>query len=410
MPHRILHILSQRPSHTGSGTTLDAIVRLAGEAGYEQHAIVGTPGDDPSPAVGNLPGDHIHPLVFDQPPVDYPLPGMSDVMPYPSSRFSELTDEQVYAYRRSWRAHLSDVILRVQPDLIHSHHVWLLSGMIRDVAPRTPVVTHCHGTGLRQLRQCPQFVAKVQAGCRRNDHFFALHGLQAEEIAQRLNIPADRITVVGAGYREDIFHTQVPAPELPAKANRSLVYAGKLSNAKGVPELLSAVESLASDLPDLHLHIAGGGAGEEANVIIGRINQLSSHVTWHGQLPPAQLAELLRGASVFVLPSFYEGLPLVVAEAIACGCRVVATDLPGTRYFAEQLPGVVKLVQPPAMESIDRPRAAALRAFRESLSNTVARAVEQTESFDAARLAAPFTWREVFGRIEVVWNRLLPEA
>ena len=407
MPHRILHILSQRPSHTGSGTTLDAMVRHANAAGYEQHVIVGVPLDDASPQVGELPADHIHPLAFGEPPLDFPLPGMSDVMPYPSSRFSELTDEQVHAYRRRWREHLSDVIARVQPDLVHSHHVWMLSGMIRDVATRTPVATHCHGTGLRQLKQCPRFVGKVQAGCRRNDHFFALHPQQADEIARRLNIPPQRVTVVGAGYREDVFHAQAPATGSRARSNSSLVYAGKLSHAKGVPQLLDAVASLTSEWSDLHLHIAGGGAGDEADVIVRRIEQLSSHVTWHGQLSPAELADLLRSASVFVLPSFYEGLPLVVAEAIACGCRVVATDLPGTRHIAGQLGDVVQLVRPPEMESVDRPRAAALPAFCQELSAAIVRAVHREHDFDAAKLAAPFTWGEVFGCIESVWCGLL---
>ena len=403
MTRRILHILSQRPSHTGSGVTLDAIVRQAAAAGYEQHVIVGVPHDDPVPAVGNLPRECIHPLVFGTPPLDFALPGMSDVMPYPSSRFSALTDEQVNAYRRAWRAHVQAVVEQVQPELIHSHHLWMVSGMLRDVVPRTPIVTHCHGTGLRQLAQCPQFAGKVLSGCRRNDHFFALHRQQAEELARLLDNDHEHVSVIGAGYREGIFHAQ----EILREESPTLAYAGKLSLAKGVPQLLDAVEILREDMSDLHLRIAGAGTGEEADRIIERIEQLSANVTWHGQLSPEQLAELFRRCRVMVLPSFYEGLPLVLVEAIACGCRAVATDLPGIRQIADAIPGVVELVPLPKMQTIDQPVVGELPAFVSELCQALRRAVSQESLRLDATLTEPFTWGEVFSRIEHIWRKLL---
>ena len=66
---------------------------------------------------------------------------MSDVMPYRSSRFSALNPRQIEAYRDAWLRHLRDVIAETRPDVIHSHHVWLLSSVLRDVAPETPIRT-----------------------------------------------------------------------------------------------------------------------------------------------------------------------------------------------------------------------------------------------------------------------------
>ena len=47
-----------------------------------------------------------------------------------------------------------------------------------------------------------------------------------------------------------------------------------------------------------------------------------------GRLSDAELVRAMQRAQAFVLPSLYEGLPLVLVEAAAAGCRIVATALP----------------------------------------------------------------------------------
>ena len=101
-------------------------------------------------------------------------------------------------------------------------------------------------------------------------------------------------------------------------------------------------------------------------------------VTFEGKLPQPDLAHLYNASDVFVLPSFCEGLPLVVVEALACGCKVVVTDLPGLRpWVTSQMPGApVVYVEPPAMVSCDEPEAAALPAFEERLAAALVKAAE----------------------------------
>ncbi len=64
MKGRVLHVLSQRPGRTGSGVTLDAMVRQAARAGWHQAAIVGVPAATENPTIGDLPPDAIHPVLF----------------------------------------------------------------------------------------------------------------------------------------------------------------------------------------------------------------------------------------------------------------------------------------------------------------------------------------------------------
>ena len=61
---RVLHLLSQRPSRTGSGITLDAIVRHASDSGWDQRAVVGVPVDDTQVEVGGLARDRIETVTF----------------------------------------------------------------------------------------------------------------------------------------------------------------------------------------------------------------------------------------------------------------------------------------------------------------------------------------------------------
>ena len=177
----------------GSGITLDAMVRHAADVGHEQRVVVAVPDHDPHPEVGGLAGDQIHSLVFGDRPLDFAVPGMSDVMPYPSTRFSELTDGQLNIYRREWSDHLRPIVDDFKPDIIHSHHVWLMSGLLKDVAPDIPIVTQCHATGMRQMELCPHLIDEVRRGCSRIDAFAVLHRGHAEALRRCLGITDDRI-------------------------------------------------------------------------------------------------------------------------------------------------------------------------------------------------------------------------
>jgi glycosyltransferase involved in cell wall biosynthesis len=411
MNRRVLHLLSQRPAFTGSGITVDALVREAARHGWAQRVVVGTPAVDPRPDVAGLPPEHVRPLRFGEGGLDFALPGMSDVMPYPSSRFAALTAAQLDRYRRAWRSHLAAVVEEFRPAVIHSHHVWLLSSLVKDVAPDIPVVTHCHATGLRQMRLCPHLAGEVRAGCARNETFVVLHEGHAGELRDALGVAPERIREVGAGYREEIFRGRIRASRRPT----DVVYIGKYSPAKGLPWLLDAVTRLAPWYPSLILHVAGGGAGAEADALRVRMESMGALVRLHGQLSQERLAGLLRRCAVAVLPSFYEGLPLVLVEALACGCRVVATRLPGVAHrIAPHFGTAMMLVEPPRLRSVDEPVPDDLPRFVDDLTATLANALADAACHDEPALPPEaletFTWRTVFRRVEEIWREMAGRA
>jgi len=403
MSPKVLHVLSQRPSRTGSGITLEAVVRLAEQGPWAQAAVVGVPAGDANVPVGLLKPEAIHPLRFQDPsnlsaPADlnFPVPGMSDVMPYPSTVFSTLGAKELSDYRRAWTQHLKNVVRKFEPDLIHSNHIWLLSSLLKDVAPHVPVITTCHATGLRQLELCPHLADEVIAGCRRNDHFFVLRRDHASDLSGILGVTGNKISLAGVGFRDEIFHADEET------SRNGLLYVGKFSNAKGLPWLLDAFEKLNRKQPNLRLHIAGDGSGPEAEVLRTRMKALAPAVVMHGMLDQENLARLMRRCRVCVLPSFYEGVPLVLVEAAACGCKLISTRIPGVvEQIAPILGNILRMIPLPRLMRVDQPVVEDLPQFTEDILDAISSSLEAPES-QIPNLDY-FTWNAVYHRVEAVW-------
>jgi glycosyltransferase involved in cell wall biosynthesis len=405
MIERVLHILTQRPGLTGSGVTLDALTRCAAADGLEQLALVGVP-EGADDGVAGLPPGRVRPLRFESGELPFAVPGMSDVMPYPSTVFADMDPGRIALYRRAWRDHVASAVAALRPQVIHCHHLWLVGAMLKDLAPDVPVVGHCHATGLRQMALCPHLADGVRAGCRRNERIAVLHAGHAAQVARELDVPPARIRVVGAGYRDDVFGCRDGGPR-----GDSIVYVGKYSAAKGLPSLLDALDVLGVDRPAAVLHVVGDGAGEEAEALRERMRRLAPRVVLHGTLSQDALAELMNRCAVCVLPSFYEGVPLVLAEALACGCRLVCTDLPGVRdQLAGPFAGALDLVPPPRMAGVDRPRREDLPGFVAALATALDAALARPPLGDPD-LALPgalarFSWTAVYRRVAEIWREV----
>jgi glycosyltransferase involved in cell wall biosynthesis len=401
---RILHILSQRPDSTGSGIYLQAMVREAAARGHANFMIAGIQYDREAELDG-IEADQCRFVRFNGGDIAYRIPGMTDIMPYPHTRFRDLSAADLKAYEAVFTRVLTKTVARFSPDIIHSHHLWLLSSLTRRLFPEIPLVVSCHGTDLRQFRNCPHLRARVLAGCARLDAVLALSAAQKADIQEIYGLPPEHVVVVGAGYDDQRF---VPGPK-PVPPPVEFVYAGKFIRAKGLPWLLRALGRMAA--PDWRLHLVGGGSGEEHAECLRLADALGDRVVVHGQVPQARLAVIFRQAHVFVLSSFFEGLPLVVLEALASGCRVVATDLPGVQAVAAGLPDeYLTRVSPPRLHNLDQPHAGDLPAFEEDLARALARQMTVTRAqpeIDLATIADPltaFSWRGIFARIEPIYR------
>ena len=406
---KVLHCLSQIPGKTGSGVYLQALVREGHKLGLEQWVICGVPASMPKVEIEHLADHHIFPIVFGAPDLPFPVAGMSDVMPYPSSRFSSFDQDFLTRYERAFATKVQEVVKKIHPDIIHSHHLWLMTALIRRLFPEIPLVTTSHGTDLRQLHLADHLALRVIAGCQEVDKVMALNEEQKKKIMELYALDDQQVVVTGSGFRNDLFNTNLcsKGPQI------TLIYAGKLSRAKGLPWLLEAVELIDEDIT---LAIAGGGEGEEAKKIRQQARSLAPKVHLLGALSQEELAAEFKKAHIFVLPSFYEGLPLVLLEALACGCRVVITDLPGINEICpkEALDaGLITLVPLPELSGPDVPKADDLPRFVQNLRDAINKQINEARQQQAScylPLAAALqknTWDHIFSRVMAIYQEVL---
>jgi colanic acid/amylovoran biosynthesis glycosyltransferase len=133
-----------------------------------------------------------------------------------------------------------------------------------------------------------------------------------------------RIKVVHCGLDTTMF----PDPSPPA-GRRRLVTIGRLVEQKGQLLLIEAMAQASKTFPDLHLTIIGDGVlrGEIERAI--RHARLERNVTMPGWLDEQAVRRELADADALVLPSFAEGLPVVLMEAMASARPVITTRIAG---------------------------------------------------------------------------------
>lgn len=116
--------------------------------------------------------------------------------------------------------------------------------------------------------------------------------------------------------------------ELGIPADAPLLGLGaRLEPQKAIEHLIGAMQLLRRDLPAAHLLIAGEGSLEKD--LRRRTEELDQSANVHFLGVRPDMREILRALDIMVLPSDWEGLPMIVLEAMAAGCPVVASNVGG---------------------------------------------------------------------------------
>lgn len=163
-----------------------------------------------------------------------------------------------------------------------------------------------------------------------------------------------KVHTITNGFNASIFH---PQPQDAARRQlgidddaKLIIYVGRFVEAKGLRELMASFGALAATDARLRLALVGDGVMREELTRLVRDSGLAGRISMPGGIAPAKVAQWIAAADVLTLPSWSEGYPNVVVEALACGRPVVATDVGGTAEIVNRNNGL--LVPPRDTEAL----------------------------------------------------------
>lgn len=240
---------------------------------------------------------------------------------------------------------LARALWQLQPDLVHASLTlspldFLLPEICQELS--LPLVATFHPPFDRKLRSLTSgtqhLTYQLYAPCLANYDCVIVFSQIQRDILVRLGVPAEKVAVIPNGVDEKKYSPGPADVKHSVSASRLFVYQGRIATEKNVESLLKAWKL--SDMPDdcKLLIIGNGPLAASLKMAYGP----EHGIIWLGFIGDEQRRiEILRGADVFILPSFVEGLSLSLLEAMACGVACIATDAGADGEVLEGGAGVI---------------------------------------------------------------------
>ena len=396
---KILSIITQKPSSTGSGIYLTEILKSYQHLGEEQAVICGVTKEDRLP---DIPSVDFFPVYYESEELPYPVLGMSDEMPYNSTRYKDLTEEMLEQFERAFSKKLEEVMSVFSPDLILCHHLYLLTALVREKCPQIPIFAFCHNTDLRQMEKHDLEKERIVRNIQKLDKIFTPKEAQRQEVLRLYGVEPEKVINIGIGYNAEELglptgdvlsphgiprrrEIRSASGEKYAKGEYwDLLFAGKLGEKKGVFSLLRSLEALyQKGRKNFRLFMIGDkGNQEEKEAVFALAKTCNYPIYFLGRLDYSDLIPWYEFSDCFLLPSFFDAVPMTVIESLACGNKVVLTALEGLEdFFTENLPTApIFFVELPPRKNADEIPEEVLPVFEERLEKQIAQCMDSEYS------------------------------
>jgi glycosyltransferase involved in cell wall biosynthesis len=230
-----------------------------------------------------------------------------------------------------------------KPDIILNYIVYPDGDAALRVARalRIPFVVTAIGSDLNVIPDpvCGWLTRRV---LRTADHTITVSG-DLLKTARRLGAPIERSSAILNGCDTTIFHPDDRSASrsylgLPPDAE-AVVYVGRLDMAKGLGELIAAVAQLRERRPRLHTWIVGDGPARQQLSQAVAEHRVEDRISFVPSCSTDKVAAWMAASDLITLPSYREGCPNVVVEALASGRPVVATNVGGIPELMDETAG-----------------------------------------------------------------------
>jgi sugar transferase (PEP-CTERM/EpsH1 system associated) len=262
------------------------------------------------------------------------------------------TSVEVFAINRKegrdWGAQrrLFELIRRLKPAIVHSRGMSGLNSLLPAVLNGVPARIHGeHGRDMGDLdgsNRKGQWIRRLHRPL--VNRYIALSKDLESYLATKIGVPHERIAQIYNGVNCRVFHPatagreELPEPNFSTRETIVIGTVGRMQEVKDQVNLTRAFIHLVSLLPEhksnLRLAMIGDGPTRAAceNLLSGAGLR---HLAWIPG-PRDDVAALMRGMDIFVLPSLAEGISNTILEAMATGLPIVATAVGGNPELVEE--------------------------------------------------------------------------
>lgn len=196
--------------------------------------------------------------------------------------------------------------------------------------------------------------------------------------SQLRSLGAPDLKYIPTPLNRNFFKLSKPAPKKPY-----FVFTGRLTKEKGVIILLKAFKKVLPELPEAKLTIIGDGPEKENIMNFIERNRLKENIKLTGSLSSEKITEILKNSYALLLPSYREGTPSSVLEAMSVGRPIVSTNVGGLKNLIDKEIGYLTRVG-----NIDQFAKAILKVSRQKYNPKIISC--RTRQFDTRIIARQY--------------------
>jgi glycosyltransferase involved in cell wall biosynthesis len=188
-----------------------------------------------------------------------------------------------------------------------------------------PTILHLHAAQFPIFyNSIPRFLKFLVRGLFKLPQKVIVLGATAQKfVTSDLRVKVEKVEVIPNGVPS----ASLPRRKFDSSKNFEILFLGNLTERKGVTDLLKAINSkVLLGEQGFILRLAGGGNIENYKTYVSE-NRLDNFVQFEGWVDQQSASKLLANADVLILPSYDEGLPLVILEAMANSVAVICTPV-----------------------------------------------------------------------------------